>query len=237
MPKNIATTLASTLVSEGVSSLFDGGDPSFTRQIGGVGGRGLKTPGFRFNQDVVTLSPERKALTSDLSSIFSERALKLGNLLQEVRPGFGRLTKSRLQQVDDALRRVRGDLSSQLSRRKISGSSFANDVITGAESEFARIRDDIVAQSFLQELDLTVKLIKDTTDAAAASVQTLLNDQDLAVDIGLQLLTGTASAIAANNNTLAQLAIANASGAGELGARVGKAAGKDVGDILGIPKE
>lgn len=84
---------------------------------------------------------------------------ELTALRGEVRPGFGRLTESRIAGLRDQQRRSVGNLREELSRRRVAGSSFATREISALESEFGRQEDFIRAESFLQELGATAALV------------------------------------------------------------------------------
>lgn len=218
------------VASAGASRLL-GGRQKFNPSPVGTGVR-LQSPGFGFSNNTVGITADRQALTGKLSGVFSDRAQALKGLLGEVTPGFGRLTKSRLAQLSDARNRTVGDLKSSLERRKVLGSSFANDTITRAEGEFARAEDEIVATSFLQEIDISINLVNQISEAAALSFQTILDDQDAAANLGAQLITGTAAAISQNNATRAELAVQSARGAGKFFEPAITAVGKSASDTL-----
>lgn len=81
-------------------------------------------------------------------------------LRSELRPGFGRLTRSRVEELRGLRGRAVGNLREELSRRRVLGSSFAAREIGALEAEFAQEEDRIRAESFLAELDATNQLIQ-----------------------------------------------------------------------------
>ena len=84
-----------------------------------------------------------------------------------------------------------GDIRQALSRRRVLGSNFARAELSREEATFNQERDQITAESFLQELAASVDLIGKEFDAKASSFQTLLNEQDFEANIALALATGS----------------------------------------------
>lgn len=80
-------------------------------------------------------------------------------LLGQVNPGFGKLTEARVGAITNARERTTSDLRDSLARRRIAGSSFANDSIARTEAEFGQAEATARAESFLEELDTTAKLL------------------------------------------------------------------------------
>ncbi|MGI9491273.1 MAG: hypothetical protein ACR2QF_02485, partial [Geminicoccaceae bacterium] len=72
---------------------------------------------------------------------------------------FSQLRQARLAQVRNARDRSIGNLRDNLRRRRVLGSSFAEDALIRAEREFDEAGAAQEAQSFLEELDATQQLI------------------------------------------------------------------------------
>jgi hypothetical protein len=84
---------------------------------------------------------------------------EVANLRGQLKPGFGNLTRSRVEELRNNRGRAVGNLREELSRRRVLGSSFALREIGSLESEFARQEDLIRSESMLQEIDATNQLI------------------------------------------------------------------------------
>lgn len=164
-------------------------------------------------------------------------------LIADVRPGFGRLTEARLQQIENARSRAVGNLRENLARRRVLGSSFGRDALARTESEFAQQSERAAAQGFLQELDATNRLIQQRLNARQNTVQRELDavNSIINADLGLSqaateaetatdklrlslfrdlgeisanLATNTASNLSENARLNAALAADSAAGAG-----------------------
>ena len=144
----------------------------------------------------------------------------LGGLLARVQPGFSDVRNSRLAAIENNRRRTLGNLRDNLSRRRISGSSFALDALSRAEAEFARQTSDVEAQSILEELDATATLLTRKTEAEIAGLQALLNGMNFEVETGRSLITSASNLLNQNNQLLASLAAQEAAGRGALAENV-----------------
>lgn len=109
---------------------------------------------------------------------------RLTNQLDELRPGFGRLTESRVQGVRNAAGQAVGNVRSALEKRNVLGSSFANQQISQIQREFEQEEDRVRAESFLQEFATQQSIINDIGNLLRLDQQTL---QQQAGTIALQL--------------------------------------------------
>lgn len=108
------------------------------------------------------LRPELQGVRERLQGIspeLSELRGEIGDLRGELRPGFGRLTRERIEGIRAQRGRAVGNLREELSRRRVLGSSFAAREVGALESEFARQEDLARAESFMQELQAQDQLI------------------------------------------------------------------------------
>lgn len=126
-------------------------------------------PGFSSLQDIV-----RGTTAEGVSALGGLRG-ELSALRGEIRPGFGRLTESRIAGLRDQQRRSVGNLREELSRRRVMGSSFAAREVAALEAEFARQEDMIRAESFLTELGMSAELI--AQEAGLIGSQTEMQQQ------------------------------------------------------------
>lgn len=99
----------------------------------------------------------------------------VGALRDTVTPGFSVLRDRRLEAVEHARSKGMGDLRDSIARRRVAGSSFANDSISRAESEYGKLRSDTEAQTFLEELDANMRLISQQQSLGTSAMQALQN--------------------------------------------------------------
>ena len=215
---SVAGALAGGVAQAGIglvgSKLLGGGKKgSGGPSVAGFSGGGLsgRFKGGRFQ---VTADANRQGLVGSLASTFPEQAARIARLREQVAPGFGALTRSRLAGIGDTRRRVVGDLRENLARRRVLGSSFAQDALTRAESEFARQEDTVRAESFLAELDLTNQLIGQEFEARRGEFQTQLDDLNFQAEIASGLSGRATEQLGANARLKQQLAAQSSAGAG-----------------------
>ena len=175
-------------------------------------------------------TPERTAAVQGMSGALANKASEFGLLREEVRPGFGRLTASRLAELEDARRRRIGDVRQSLSRRRILGSNFARDEISREELAFTKERDRISAESFLAELAASVDLVGQQFDAQAQSFQVQLDELNLETQVALTLATGAQQVYGSLKGQAMQLeAEAKQQSAGGLNSLIGGLVGTAAG--------
>jgi len=85
---------------------------------------------------------------------------RLTGQLDELRPGFGRLTESRVQGIRSAASKASGNLRSNFAQRNVGGASFANAQIASVAQDFANEEDRVRAESFLEEQQAQQQLIQ-----------------------------------------------------------------------------
>lgn len=199
----------------------------------GINAGGLST-GFSGGNITVTPSAERLGLVRGISDSFGEKAGLLGLLRKSVAPGMSDLRTSRLGEIENARTSAIGNLRENLARRRVLGSSFGQDAITRAESEFAGQRDRVAAESFLQELELSNQLIDQEFTAARQVFQTSLDELNLEADVAVKLGAKATETLGANARALAELNAKEAAGAGKFFGQtfqpVADAFGKGVGE-------
>ena len=182
----------------------------------------------------VESDPERRGLVESIAETFPEQAQILQGLREMVAPGVSALRETRLRSSEDSRRRAIGNLRENLQRRKVLGSSFAQDALTRGEIEFAQERDRIEAESTLLELDLTQQLAAKEFEAKRSEFNTFLNELNLQVDLASGIRQQATSEANANARLNAELNAAAAAGFGELvgtigGAFLGGPAGASIG--------
>lgn len=212
-----APSLISAGASFGLSKLFGGGKKkkSAPQQFKppGIDAGGLRSRFSRGSVNV-TSDPQRQDFVGGLASTFPEQAGLIGGLRAQVTPGFGRLTTSRLAQVERGRSRAIGNLRENLQRRRVLGSSFAGDALSRAEAGFAEQSEQVAAESFLQELDLNQKLLQQEFTARRGEFQTQLDELNLQVDVATKLASGATQTLGANARLKAELDAREQEGAG-----------------------
>ena len=117
------------------------------------------------------IQPVNAAYTSNINDITAQ--------LGRVAPGFGDLTKARVNTIQNAGRASASDLRSNLAKRRVLGSSFADDAMTRNQMDFAQQEEAARAQSFLEEMDLQNQLSTQRLNQQVAQIQTT---QAMAID-------------------------------------------------------
>lgn len=185
----------------------------------------INAGGFKGSGGDIRVTPERAALTGQLAGQFVGQADRLSAL---VGPGLANLRQVRLNQIDDAARRAIGNLRDNLQRRRVFGSSFANDALARAELEAGRQRAAAEAQTFQDAITLD----QQESDLRRRAIVAQLSDLDAAANIGLEL-SGRASTVLQQNAALrAQIATANAQGAGQFAGQNIQPIANSVGNLV-----
>lgn len=262
MPSSVVGALAGGAASALVGSLFSGGGPSipdptanlptsiitpgFTLAPAGSGGSGGKAgiAALFSGGSNKTLKLTRTGIADDLARLGllnEEQAAKLGGLIERVAPGVGDLTKARLAGLENTRRQTLGDIRENLARRRVLGSSFAQDAITRAQREFAQQEEEVRASSFLQELDLTNKLIQQQADVLRSTVLAGIEQSNFEAQIAVNFANRTQAVLGQVGMFQAQLAAQAQSGLGgffqpvisAVGSAVSGAASNFVGGLFG----
>jgi hypothetical protein len=168
------------------------------RASGGVFGKKSKAIG-------VETSAERQGLVGDIAATFPEQAAILGDLRARLAPGISDLRSSRIAALEGNRRRTLGNLRENLSRRKVLGSSFAQDTLARADLEFQRERDRIEAETTLAEIEGTQRLAQAEFAAKRAEFETFLNELNTQLQVGTQLATQATAEFNANARLGAEL--------------------------------
>lgn len=145
----------------------------------------------------------------------------IGGLLDQVRPGMGALTDARVRSVRDARDASVSNLRDNLARHRVLGSSFGQDAVSRTDAEFAKLEGEERARSFLEELDLTSRLIQEQTGYLTSAAELGINQANLEFQLATSLINGTQQVLQSNANAIADLAAQNAAGAGAFSDRVG----------------
>ena len=198
--------LFGTSVEDVLKPITDYQDTALALDAGGLQGQLV--------DGVYTVSPtdsRRAALVSDMQLGLGDYANELGALREQLTPGFGELTKARVDRLENQKRKAVGDLRENLARRRLGGSSFAGD----AEARVAREYDvpiaEAAAQSFLEELQLSSNLLQLESNANIASAKVALDELNAQLNLAAgsagQLTSAMANLASAQANILSSVAI------------------------------
>ncbi len=203
-------------------SLFEGPDirtPTVDKSLGqltkmannpGLKPINLNAGGFSTNFSkggrlTVGSSGQRQGLVNNLASTSLSQAGLLRGLRGQVTDAVSGLKATRLAEIDNARKASVSNLRDNLARRRILGSSFAEDALTRSELEFGQARDKVAAESFLQELDLKNELINQEFDARRTAFATRLDNLNLEADLAANLSSQAAQILSNNAQLKAQL--------------------------------
>lgn len=153
----------------------------------------------------LTRSPEVNQSLSGISSAFQNQSSQLGALKPLVEPGFGRLTEAGIRAIRDARRSSIGDLKTNLSRRRVLGSSFGADDVSRTNAEFAKRENEFTSQAFVQELELSKQLINEQATAQANSFLQILQQSNLESQLATQLASGVTAVLSNNASLIGQM--------------------------------
>ena len=104
-------------------------------------------------------SQATRGLAPQFSALYDPAIAGTEDLMARVKPAYGDLTKSRVAAIQSGKQSSVSDLRSNLARRRVLGSSFADDTQKRVEAEYAQKEADARAASMLEEMDATAKLI------------------------------------------------------------------------------
>jgi hypothetical protein len=208
--------------------------PSATEnfQAPGINAGGLSSK-MGANGVIIESSPYRQAMVDASAAASGEQADLLGELRARVAPGISELRASRLSEIENARQSAIGNLRENLQRRRVMGSSFGNDALTRAETEFAGQRDRVAAESFLQELEASNQLINQEFTARRQQFQTGLDELNLQADIATKLAGNATTQMGANARLQAELDAKSAAGAGKFFGETMQPFTKQLGETLG----
>lgn len=151
-----------------------------------------------------------------LVSGLAGRSAAFGRLAGRVIPGFGDLTRARVQAIRDAGARTVGNLRADLNQRRVLGSGFAQREIASTESLFAQEEERARAEATVQELEMSRQLIGDTFSGAIEAAQSVIAQFNFESSIAAALSTSSNELLAANIRAQAEAASASEGGAFEL---------------------
>ena len=216
-----------SFIGKGLNKIF-GGDKA-GKTLKSFDPSGFSSPGLTgsFDKNTNTFNLNRtgeanQALT-DLRGGFDNLSSEIGGLRKDVKPGFGRLTRTLIEGIRNRGAKVVGNLREELSKRRVAGSSFAEREIASQESEFIRQEEEVRAQAFLQELQLTRDLIDDQFKASIAGAASVLEQLNFESGIAARLGDSASRQLQANNVAQAEAQSASAAGNAQFVATIASA--------------
>jgi hypothetical protein len=186
-----------------------------------------------YKNGTVTVTPSagRLSLVDQLKGQYGDLASQLANLRGQYAPGYSALRAAQLASIENARQSSVSNLRDNLARRRVLGSSFASDAETRTNLEYENQKNNVIADTYLKELDATNSLIQEEYTARVNQVTTGLNELNLEANLGTTL-TQQANQVLSNSAQLqAQVA---ASGAGTLGQIATAQANLDAGAQSGL---
>lgn len=229
---SIAGAAAASATSFGLSKLFGGSANKSINALSRAPAVSINAGGLTGSGGNISATPERMAAVRGVSALFPKQANELRTLRERVRPGFGELTNSRVQAIQNARQKAIGNLRDNLQRRRVLGSSFGEDAIARAEAEFGQQEASVRAESFVQELGLTNELIGAEYEAARGEFQTLLDEFNIQGNAAVQLASGQTAQLGANMRMQAQIAALSLAGIGKQFEPLANEIGKGVASIF-----
>lgn len=156
---------------------------------------------------------------------------ELGQLREQVAPGFGRLTEAGSAAIQNQRRRAISNLRENLGRRRVLGSSFGEDALARAEAEFGQQEAQFRAQSALQEIEASRVLAQQQFETSIQGAQTIINQSNFETGLASQLSNNISSTMAGLAQAEAGIRADKQAAIGALGT----AAITGIGKALGAP--
>lgn len=201
---------------------------------------GFSSAGFsgRFNKESntfdLTRTGEQNEAIDSLRQSFASRSEAFGRLKERVRPGFGELTRTRIDAIRRAGSRAVGNLREELATRRVQGSSFGQNLIASEEARFGQLEEQTRAEAKLQELGLTAEFVNQETAAAIEGAQAVLQQMNFETGLSAGLSQSTSQQVQANLMAQAEARAASEGGFGNLlGTVIGAVAGGPIGAAIG----
>lgn len=170
-----------------------------------ISGGGL-TSNFSKGSLSVNADTGRTGLVSDLSNSFTGQADLLSGLRSQIAPGVSALRAAQLASIEGARQSAVSTLADNLARRRVLGSSFGADALTRSNLDFEKQKNDIIAQTYLQEIDATNQLINQEFTARQNAFSTKLDEANLEAGLAKDLSAQASDILTKGAEIRAQLA-------------------------------
>lgn len=190
----------------------------------------------------VSGSAGRNAAVGGVANTFGQQAQDIAGLRQQFAPGQSQLLNTQLTQLQNNRTQALGDLRSNLAQRRVLGSSFAQNSLANADQTYQQQQQQVIAQSYMQDLQAQVQLQQQQYTAARGQFQTGLDEMNLEAGLASQLGSQASSAMASIAQTQAQLNLqaqtTNANNTmktlGGIGSLIGLGLGGGFGGLAGL---
>lgn len=199
-----ATNFANAYFSpaEFKTALADMSNPG--KNIATFNAGGLSTQ-FNNGTATVTSDTNRAGQVTGISDAFAAQAAKLGELAGQIAPGTSALRSAQLQDIENSRRAAIGDLRENLNRRRVLGSSFAQDALIRADKDYNEQSAKVIAETYMTELEATHTLANETFAATRQQFATLLNESNLQAGIAGELASQATEVMSAATRLKSQL--------------------------------
>ena len=218
-----------------LGGLFGGGSKkapqvNFTPPGFAAGGLLAQYSGNGYN---VTPTSQRSDLVGNISNTFGQQANDIGGIRSQFAPGFSHLRQAQLNQINSNRTSAIGSLQQNLQNRRVLGSSFAQDAINRTAAQYDQQQQQVIAQTYLQELAAQQQLIQQQFTAARGQFQTGLDELNLEAGVASDLTTKATSSLAGAAETQAKLDAENAAGQGKFFGGLGQMLGSGLSKMFG----
>jgi hypothetical protein len=211
-----------------------GGAPKINFTPGGfnAGGINASFSGGGYN---ISEGPGLAGNLASLQQTYGNEAAAFGKLAGTVQPGFSQFRRAGLSDLATQQKRNLSNLSTNLSQRRILGSSFANSQVSQANADYEKNRADFIAQSYLQELQASTTLTQQQFEASSKQFMVAINQSNLEAGLAAQLTGSANAALSSVAKAQAELDAQAAAGSGKLLGTILSMAGTVGGAIVGGP--
>lgn len=205
--------------------------PQIQTSLPGFNAGGINAqPGANGNYNV-TPTDARLGTVGGIQSTFNQQAGDIANLRNQFAPGFSALRQAQIATLNNSRTAALGNLRDNLARRRVLGSSFAQDSLARADQEYQTTAANVQAQTYLQELQASQQLIQQQYTAARGSFQTGLDEMNLEAGLAASLSTKASDALNSAATTQAQLDLQASTTNAKMSADASAGAGKFFGSI------
>jgi orotidine-5'-phosphate decarboxylase len=168
-----------------------------------------------FNNGVSSVASDvtRQGQVTGVSNAFRDQAAKLGELAAQIKPGASALREAQLSDIENSRRSAIGDLKDNLNRRRVLGSSFAQDAIVRASKDYDQQRAKVIAETYMTELEATHQLTNEQFEATRNQYDTFLKESNLQAGIAGELAAKATDVMASATQLKAKL-LASLAGVG-----------------------
>jgi len=163
------------------------------------------TGSFQDNQFNIARTSAGQGLTEQGISATQQRVGDLRGFAGQLDPAFGQVTQAGVAALESNRRRTVGNLAQNLQRRRVLGSSFAQDAISRAEAEFAQREGQLRSEMQLQSIQAQAQLTEQANLAQIQDIQSQISQMNFESGIAAQISGQATQTLSANARLNAQL--------------------------------